>query len=171
MSSMYEKVQAEPKKKKSNKTIVIIVAVAVALIIVLGITVFIPMIKHNNYWKMVSGLSTETGNGSEQGTVTCTFEGRTFSLDTDTTYDIYMKLMYREDVDMDIFPVSAGEGIHIDYGTGGSLDIWPMPFKNKLGTEILGVKALFIGSDGKKYSFSTRNLYYNTYADLIRNIQ
>ena len=169
MSNMYEKVQTEPKKKKTNKTIFIIAAICVIAIIVLGFTVFVPMIKHKSYYKIVAGLSADTTNGSEQDSIMCTYEGRTFKISTETAYDMYMKLIYREDVDMSLTPFSPEEGIHIDYGTGGTLDIWEMPFKNRLGQDIVGVKILYKDPDGKKYSFSSKDLYYHTYTTLLKD--
>ena len=168
---MYEKVQDEQSKKKSNAMIFVIAAVCVVVLAILGFTIFVPMIKRNKYWDMVSALSAATNAGAENDSITCTYENNKYKMDSDSAYELYKILMYREDVDMKIFPVSTGDGIHVDYGNGDTLYIWPIAYKRSTGNEILGIGAFFRNADGDKYVFTTDNIYYNNFEAIVKKLK
>ena len=171
MSDMYDKVREKPEKKKKNGAVFIVLAVAVVIIIVLGVTIFLPLTKRNDFWELVSAVSSDITEGTQDGSITCTYDGRTFPVDTDTAYDIYKQLLYREDVKMKVFPPKPKEGIHMDFGNGSTLDIWPVVYKNKGFADFTGIGVLYTGKDGAKYSFETDHTGYAGFTVLLDKIK
>ncbi|MBR6349811.1 MAG: hypothetical protein IKR67_04600 [Lachnospiraceae bacterium] len=159
----------EKDMKKKKETIALVIAGVVLFVAALVVMITIPISTRNRYITYIKNLSTDTTYAERNNTATCTLDGETYSISGEEVFELYRCISYRDDIDYYKKAEEPQPGIHIDYGNGSTLDIWLKPYE-KDGTQYTtGIGVLYINSNGKKYTYTTENIKYNSLLNCVKH--